>query len=132
MGLVDDLLLPPVADGVRSAGAEDPAKLLCMTKQDTPAGDEVGQDPCGLLVHARVRLDLAVYELPREQRRALVSQNLLCPVSELEGPRGSEPQLLFRAQGALPYAPLEGVLSYERGLVAGVQRSPLRISDSSV
>jgi hypothetical protein len=83
-------------------------------------------------VHARVRLDLAVYELPREQRRALVSQNLLCPVSELEGPQGSEPQLLFRAQGALPYAPLEGVLSYERGMVAGVQRSPLRISDSSL
>jgi hypothetical protein len=61
-----------------------------------------------------------------------VCQNLLCPVSELEGPRVSEPQLLFRAQGALPYAPLEGVLSYERGMVAGVQRSPPRISDSSL
>jgi hypothetical protein len=30
MGLVDDLLLPPVADRVRPAGAEDPAKLLCV------------------------------------------------------------------------------------------------------
>ena len=82
-------------------------------------------------MHARVRLDLAVYELPREQGRGFVSQNLLCPVSELEGPRVSEPQLLFRAQGALLYALLEGVLRYERGVVAGVQRSPLRISVSS-
>jgi hypothetical protein len=85
-----------------------------------------------LVVHVRVRLDLAVYELPREQGRGFVSQNLLCPVSELEGLRISEPQLLFRAQGALLYALLEGVLRYERGVVAGVQRSPLRISDNSL
>jgi hypothetical protein len=45
MGLVDDLLLPPVADRVRPTGAEDPAKLLCVPEQDTPAGDQVGQDP---------------------------------------------------------------------------------------
>src|SRR5215211_9026557 len=67
MGLVDDLLLPPVADRVRPAGAQDPAQPLSVSEQDTPAGDEVGEDPCGLLVHARVRLELAVYELPREQ-----------------------------------------------------------------
>ena len=85
-----------------------------------------------MVVHARVRLDLAVYELPREQGRGFVSQNLLCPVSELEGPRVSEPQLLFRAQGALSCAPLEGAPRDERGIVAGVQRSPLRILDSSL
>jgi hypothetical protein len=61
-----------------------------------------------------------------------VSQNLLCPVSELEGLLVSEPQFFFRAEGALLYALLEGVFGYERGVVADVQTSPLRISDSSL
>ena len=104
MGLVDDLLLPPVADGVRSAGAEDPAKLLCMPKQDTPAGDEIGQDPAGCSCTPVFDSISQSMSSPRQGRR-LESQNLLCPVSELEGPRVSEPQLLFRAEGALLLCP---------------------------
>ena len=41
MGLVDDLLLPPVAYGVRPAGAKDPAKTLGLPEQHAPARDEV-------------------------------------------------------------------------------------------
>src|SRR5215204_2872471 len=79
VGLVDDLLLPPVPDRVRPASPEDPAQTLCMSEQNTPARDEVGDDPSGLFVHARVRLDLAVYELSGEQVRGLESQDLLRP-----------------------------------------------------
>jgi hypothetical protein len=80
-------------------------------------------------VHARVRLDLAVYELPREQGRRLDGQNLLRAVGELESLGVGEPQLLFRAEGAFLRALLESVLGYERGLVAGIQRSAPRIPD---
>jgi hypothetical protein len=83
--------------------------------------NEIAGDPQGLVVDAGVRLDLAIYELPREQVRRLDVEYLLRPAGELEGLGIRQPQLLLCAQGSLPHAQLEGVLGYEGDVVADVQ-----------
>jgi hypothetical protein len=46
-------------------------------------------------VHARVRLDLAVYELPGEAVLGLGGEDLLGPAGQLEGLGVGEPELFF-------------------------------------
>src|SRR5829696_1505717 len=61
--LVYDLLLTPVSDGVRPAGAQITAQTLGVPQQDPPARHQIPRHAARVGVYARVGLYLAIYEL---------------------------------------------------------------------
>ncbi len=116
VGLVDDLLLSPVSDRVRPASAEYSAEPLGVPQQDRLRTARSPTTPAGSACTPVFDSISQSMSSPEKRFSGLGGEDLLRPVSELEGPRVGEPQLLFGAQCSLLNARSKASAEMREGL----------------